>query len=126
MRMSCAPRNQRRKAQRSGGFCGGPGSSEHRSRASFDEIGAHEARELERLFDAFYTTRTHGTGIGLAVVKRIVEAHGFSLEVESEAGKGATFRVRVPPKSVRASPQEAPEADEAPPDRPSEPTTAGA
>jgi signal transduction histidine kinase len=47
----------------------------------------------ERLFDAFFTTRSHGTGIGLAVVKRIADEHGFSIDVQSAQGSGATFRV---------------------------------
>ncbi|HEY6727958.1 MAG TPA: ATP-binding protein [Polyangiaceae bacterium] len=47
----------------------------------------------QRLFDAFFTTRTQGTGVGLAVVKRIADDHGFSIEVESEPGAGATFRI---------------------------------
>jgi signal transduction histidine kinase len=59
--------------------------------------------QLDRLFDAFYTTRTHGTGIGLAVVKRIVQDHGFVLEVESPPGDGATFRVLVPKSSRRSA-----------------------
>ena len=45
------------------------------------------------LFDAFFTTRAHGTGIGLAVVKRIADEHGFTIQVESNAARGATFRV---------------------------------
>jgi len=53
-----------------------------------------EARE--RLFDAFFTTRSQGMGIGLAVVKRILDDHGFDIAVESAEGKGTTFRVRVP------------------------------
>lgn len=48
------------------------------------------------MFDAFFTTRAKGTGIGLAVVKRIVDEHGFGIEVESEEGAGTTFRVRMP------------------------------
>lgn len=52
-----------------------------------------EARE--QIFDAFFTTRSHGTGIGLAVVRRIADEHGFSLSVESERGQGATFTVRM-------------------------------
>jgi signal transduction histidine kinase len=56
----------------------------------------------ERLFDAFFTTRTQGTGVGLAVVKRIADEHGFSIHVESEPGAGATFRIdlgkRIPPE----------------------------
>lgn len=47
----------------------------------------------QRLFDAFFTTRTQGTGVGLAVVKRIADEHGFTIDVESERGYGATFRV---------------------------------
>lgn len=53
-----------------------------------------EARE--RLFDAFFTTRSHGTGVGLAVVKAIADEHGFSVEVDSQEGRGATFRVHLP------------------------------
>lgn len=52
-----------------------------------------DAVAKERLFDAFFTTRSHGTGVGLAVVKRIADEHGFAIRVESDAGKGATFRV---------------------------------
>jgi signal transduction histidine kinase len=50
----------------------------------------------DRLFDAFFTTRTHGMGIGLAVVKRILDDHGFAIEVDSREGEGTAFRVRVP------------------------------
>ncbi|HTQ05347.1 MAG TPA: ATP-binding protein [Polyangiaceae bacterium] len=52
-----------------------------------------EARS--RLFDAFFTTRSHGTGVGLAVVKSIADEHGFAIDVESGAGQGATFRVNL-------------------------------
>jgi signal transduction histidine kinase len=55
-----------------------------------------EARS--RLFDAFFTTRSHGTGVGLAVVKRIADEHGFAIDVESGAGRGATFRVNLGPR----------------------------
>jgi signal transduction histidine kinase len=51
----------------------------------------------ERIFDAFFTTRAQGTGVGLAVVKRIADDHGFSIEVESESGHGATFTVGLGP-----------------------------
>jgi signal transduction histidine kinase len=54
----------------------------------------------DRLFDAFFTTRSHGMGIGLAVVKRIVEDHGFVVEADSGEGQGTTFRVRIPADSV--------------------------
>jgi signal transduction histidine kinase len=54
-----------------------------------------DAQAQERLFDAFFTTRSQGTGVGLAVVKRIADEHGFAIGVESSAGKGATFRVAL-------------------------------
>ncbi len=50
----------------------------------------------ERLFDAFFTTRSKGTGVGLAVVKRIVDEHGFEIHVESGARRGALFRIVIP------------------------------
>ncbi|MFS8071476.1 MAG: sensor histidine kinase [Byssovorax sp.] len=49
-----------------------------------------------RLFDAFFTTRAHGIGIGLAVVKRILDDHDFPVDVESAEGEGTTIRVRIP------------------------------
>ncbi len=55
---------------------------------------APEARA--RLFEAFFSSRDHGVGIGLALVKQIVDAHGGEIEVESEPGSGATFRVLLP------------------------------
>jgi signal transduction histidine kinase len=49
-----------------------------------------------RIFDAFYSTRSKGTGIGLAVVRRIVDAHGWSIEVLDREGGGARFVVKAP------------------------------
>ncbi|MFH1283150.1 MAG: ATP-binding protein [bacterium] len=58
---------------------------------------------LDKLFNKFYQVReTHrlkhygGTGLGLAIVKGIVEAHGGSIGVESEQGKGSTFIIKLP------------------------------
>lgn len=62
-----------------------------------DGVGI-DADAKERIFDVFFTTRSHGTGIGLAVVKRIADDHGFSIEVESSKGSGATFRVLLGPR----------------------------
>ena len=50
----------------------------------------------DHLFEAFFTTRAHGAGIGLAVVKRIADDHGWQIEVQSEEGVGTTFRITVP------------------------------
>ncbi|HEX9924203.1 MAG TPA: ATP-binding protein, partial [Anaerolineae bacterium] len=54
------------------------------------------APEIERIFEAFYTTKPHGTGLGLAISRDIALAHGGDLLVESEPGQGATFRVVLP------------------------------
>lgn len=52
--------------------------------------------KLPRIFDRYFTTKTEGTGLGLAVVDRIVKAHGGFVSVKSEVGKGATFLVDLP------------------------------
>jgi len=59
-----------------------------------------------RIFTPFFTTKPAGTGLGLAVVQRIVDAHGGSVGVESRPGAGARFTVRLPgPRSAgRADP----------------------
>lgn len=50
----------------------------------------------DRVFDAFFTTKTHGMGMGLPVSRTIVEAHGGRIWVENNRGPGATFRFTVP------------------------------
>jgi D-alanine transaminase len=62
---------------------------------------------LARAFKPFYSTRTGGTGLGLPTTRKIVEAHGASINVESEVGKGTRFTIRLPvatPSSVAAVP----------------------
>jgi signal transduction histidine kinase len=49
--------------------------------------------ECARLFTPYYTTKTHGTGLGLAIVQSVVSDHKGRIAVESEKGKGATFRI---------------------------------
>ena len=54
--------------------------------------------QMGRIFDPFFTTRTsgEGSGMGLAIVKRIIENHHGRIEVHTELGKGSTFRVYLP------------------------------
>jgi signal transduction histidine kinase len=65
-----------------------------------------DAATARRVFDLFYTTKTAGTGVGLAMAKRLVERQGGTIAVESAPGAGATFRIRLPlaaPLSARTS-----------------------
>lgn len=52
--------------------------------------------QRDRIFDAFFTTRSQGMGIGLAVVKRILDDHGFAVEVQGKEGPGTVISVRIP------------------------------
>jgi signal transduction histidine kinase len=51
---------------------------------------------LSRLFRPFFSTKPGGTGLGLATTRRIIRAHGGSLAVQSEVGKGTKFTIRLP------------------------------
>ncbi len=66
---------------------------------SFTDAGCGISKEhLSKLFDPFFTTKEtgKGTGLGLAISYGIVQSHGGDIEAESEAGKGATFRIKLP------------------------------
>jgi signal transduction histidine kinase len=64
--------------------------------------------ELPRLFEEFFRgqmakqTVQHGTGLGLTIVKRVVDLHGGRIDVDSQPGRGTTFRVRLPACTTRA------------------------
>ncbi len=60
------------------------------------------AEDKERIFEIFYSKRKGGTGLGLAVVERIVKAHGGYLEFETGAGEGSVFRALIPPSPAPA------------------------
>jgi signal transduction histidine kinase len=56
--------------------------------------------KIERIFEAYYTTKERGTGLGLAIVKHNVELYGGQVRVESELGKGAKFTLTFPAKTL--------------------------
>lgn len=53
-------------------------------------------QDLERVFDLYFTTRAEGTGLGLAMVHRIVTEHGGRVEVDSRVGQGSRFALHLP------------------------------
>jgi signal transduction histidine kinase len=66
---------------------------------SISDTGCGIPEEIRgRIFDAFFTTKSagEGTGLGLDIVRKIVEKHQGRIEVESEVGRGTTFTVRLP------------------------------
>ena len=70
-----------------------------------DNGSGMSSETLQRIFDPFFTTKSpgEGTGLGLAVVYGIVEAHGGAISVKSEPGKGSQFRVYFPLTDVPAA-----------------------
>lgn len=56
----------------------------------------------DKIFEPFFSKRAGGTGLGLAIARQMVEAHGGTIQVDSEIGKGTTFRIRLPRRHSRA------------------------
>ncbi|HVH98016.1 MAG TPA: ATP-binding protein [Enhygromyxa sp.] len=59
------------------------------------------AEDLDRIFEPFFSTKEGGTGIGLALVQRIVEEHGGGIEVFSSLGEGTRFVIELPRRGPR-------------------------
>ncbi len=63
----------------------------------FSDTGKGIPREQrEKIFEADFTTKDTGTGLGLSTTREIVREHGGTIEVESEMGKGTVFRINLP------------------------------
>jgi len=79
LRLSCAP------------------VSRDRVEVRFEDTGVGiPADHLGKIFDLYFTTKDHGTGIGLSMVYRIIQLHDGEVEVQSTPGRGTTFRVLLP------------------------------
>ena len=79
LRLSCAPASKRRVEVR------------------FEDSGIGIAPDhLGKIFDLYFTTKDHGTGLGLSMVYRIVQLHDGEIDVESTPGRGTTFKLLLP------------------------------
>jgi PAS domain S-box-containing protein len=78
-------------------------------RVTFTDTGAGIAKEhLDKIFDPYFTTKSAGSGLGLAVVFSIMRQHGGSVSAVSERGKGATFTLLLPATERSAIPTPTP------------------
>ncbi len=64
--------------------------------AVLDRGSGIRPEDREQIFNPFFTTKSTGVGLGLAVSSKIVDEHGGKISVESELGRGSTFRVTLP------------------------------
>jgi signal transduction histidine kinase len=64
--------------------------------AVIDRGSGIEPKNLESIFNPFFTTKPEGVGLGLAIVAKIIDEHGGTITVESETGRGSVFRVHLP------------------------------
>jgi PAS domain S-box-containing protein len=76
-----------------------------------DTGGGIPQERINRIFEPFYTTKEKGSGLGLMIVQRIVRAHGGRIELESQVGRGTTFRIWLPLHERRPRLLEAPMHD---------------
>ena len=76
---------------------------EGRARLTVKDAGVgFEPQGAEKFFDAFYTTKNDGMGIGLSVSRSIIESHGGRLWAEPNDGPGATFSFSIPRQAASA------------------------
>ena len=61
-----------------------------------DTGGGIPQEQINRIFEPFYTTKKKGSGLGLMIVQRIIRAHNGRIELDSNVGRGTTFRIWLP------------------------------
>jgi two-component system NtrC family sensor kinase len=72
---------------------------------AFEDTGPGIPREkLARVFDPFFSTKEHGTGLGLSVVYGVAARHGGTVEIRSEPGQGARVGLRIPVRHAEEGP----------------------
>jgi signal transduction histidine kinase len=81
------------------------GAQDHVQLTVEDE-GAIRAEVSDRVFEPFFTTKSFGTGLGLTIVKRTVEAHGGSVELKAREGGGTVVTILLPLSGGLAAPKE--------------------
>jgi PAS domain S-box-containing protein len=82
-----------------------PGGTAKGAVLSVEDEGQGMTAEVQaQLFEPFFTTKENGTGLGLAVVRQIVEGFGGRVEVQSEPGRGSRFRVWLPEANDQSEP----------------------
>ena len=81
----------------------------HHVEIVFEDTGVGVSPEhLARIFDLYFTTKEHGSGIGLSLVYRTVQLHDGQIEVQSVPGRGTTFRIRLHQALVPGRPRPLP------------------
>ena len=77
----------------------------NRKALAADDPRAQAAGDMTpNLFVPFFTTKTRGTGLGMAIAKRIVDAHGGQIRAANHAGGGAMLEIEIPRDNARKSP----------------------
>lgn len=76
-----------------------------------DTGGGIPQEKVNWLFEPFFTTKKQGSGLGLMIVQRIVRAHGGRIELQSQAGRGTSFRIWLPLHERKPRLLEAPSHD---------------
>lgn len=70
---------------------------------SFTDTGGGMSNEaMARIFEPYFTTKKEGSGLGLMITQRIVQAHGGKIVIESDPGKGLTLTIRLPRRDRQA------------------------
>ncbi len=89
--------NAQQAVERGGHICVRGGGRGERAWVTIADDGCGIPEELrERVFDVYFSASRSGTGLGLPTARRIAEAHGGTLALESQAGRGTTLRLELP------------------------------